>query len=67
MTELEDVPVRLCCGQPHWGVQCPDGKVMCCLCFSRFGPSDLYIDENGITWDVCRECQERERVIMEEK
>ena len=21
-------PVRLCCGQRHWGVQCPDGLVM---------------------------------------
>lgn len=34
-------PVRLCCGQRHFGPVCPDGKVMCCLCFQRFDRKDL--------------------------
>lgn len=51
-------PVRLCCGQSHWGPVCPDGLVMCCICFSRFEKSDLYVDAAGDRWDECRECGE---------
>lgn len=49
-------PVRLCCGQRHWGVICPDGKVMCQLCFDRFEMDDLNRDENGIPEDICKVC-----------
>lgn len=49
-------PVRLCCGQRHWSVECPDGNVMCCLCFDRFTIDDLHMLPNGQREDVCREC-----------
>ena len=40
-------PVRICCGKRHLSVDCPDGHVMCCLCFDRFPVSDLNFAENG--------------------
>jgi hypothetical protein len=43
-------PVRLCCGQRHWSVVCPDGLVMCCICFDRFEPNDETRE------DVCWRC-----------
>ena len=46
---------RLCCGSRHDGPVCPDGKVMCCVCFGRFSQDDLYRD-HGETWDICKEC-----------
>jgi hypothetical protein len=49
-------PVRLCCGKAHWGAVCPDGKVMCCICFHRFEVSDLNRTEDGSPEDVCRGC-----------
>lgn len=55
-------PVRLCCGQRHVGAQCPDGKVMCCLCFERFDVADLDVDpDDGKPWDACKDCAEKER------
>lgn len=53
-------PVRLCCGQPHFGPVCPDGKVMCCLCFVRFDVADLHVTETGVPEDVCNGCAEME-------
>jgi hypothetical protein len=53
-------PVRLCCGQRHATVQCPDGLVMCCICFSRVPVTGLHADEHGYIWDVCRECKREE-------
>ena len=51
-------PLRLCCGQRHFGPVCPDGLVMCCLCFERvpvehLSPVDL--EDSGVM-DVCAEC-----------
>lgn len=57
---LREIPVRLCCGQRHWGIVCPDGKVQCCLCFSRFDVEDLSETVDGDKQDVCRECAEME-------
>lgn len=54
------VPWRACCGQQHLIPQCPDGKVMCCLCFDRFDVADLHVTPDG-TEDVCKMCWERER------
>jgi hypothetical protein len=54
MTE-RDAPVRLCCGERHFGVQCPDGKVMCCVCFNRFPVTELSM-EGGKLQDVCKGC-----------
>jgi hypothetical protein len=53
---LGEGPVRICCGQSHWTVTCPDGRVMCCICFSRFEKEDLYVDATNTTWDVCQGC-----------
>lgn len=57
-------PVRLCCGQRHWGAQCPDGKVMCCLCFGRFEVADLYSNDKGETWDICQTCNGMETAAL---
>lgn len=33
-----------------------DGRVMCTICF-EFTPRDqLWVDENGQVWDMCRPC-----------
>lgn len=42
-----ELPVRLCCGQRHVGAECPDGLVMCCLCFERVPKEQLVIMETG--------------------
>lgn len=58
-------PVRLCCGQRHAGVQCPDGLVMCCLCFERFPVEGLSLDpHDGKPWDVCIACDAAEKEAM---
>jgi hypothetical protein len=55
------VPFRLCCGLQHHGPVCPDGKVMCCICFERVGQDELAVDpEDGKKWDVCRRCRDWE-------
>lgn len=56
----EEAPVRLCCGTRHYGAACPDGKVMCCLCFHRFSQDELYRDESGRSVNVCIKCYEDE-------
>jgi hypothetical protein len=58
--QAAQAPVRLCCGQRHAGAVCPDGLVMCCICFSRFPPAGLYVDGHGDRWDICRACGRRE-------
>ena len=60
---MDEAPVRLCCGQRHWTVACPDGKVMCCLCFNRFEQDELHEDGEG-RWDVCIACHEHEEEVM---
>jgi len=57
---MNNPPVRLCCGKPHYGVQCPDGKVMCVLCFERFEVCDLNASDDGVIEDVCKKCAEKE-------
>lgn len=53
-------PVRLCCMRRHDGPVCPDGKVMCCLCFGRFAVEELNVSD-GTPEDVCVACAENER------
>jgi len=52
--------VRLCCGQPardHNGPVCPDGRVMCELCFTRVHIADLSIDPvDSSPVAVCARC-----------
>lgn len=58
---MNEAPYRLCCGQQHWGPVCPDGKVMCCMCYERFDREDLAVDpKDGKKWDICKACQESE-------
>ena len=54
-------PVRLCCGRRHFGPVCPDGHVMCCLCFDRFTIDQLAVDDDGARVDVCQACDADER------
>ena len=54
--------IRLCCGQEHTGVICPDGLVMCCLCFDRFPQDALAVDSDGLKWDVCAPCYRDDQV-----
>jgi hypothetical protein len=48
-------PVRLCCGRRHEGAQCPDGLVMCCLCFERV-PAEFLARQDGELVDICQSC-----------
>lgn len=66
MSEAPYIPVRLCCGQAHLGVQCPDGKVMCCMCFERFDLADLNTTPTGQKEDCCKRCGDEERTAIEQ-
>jgi hypothetical protein len=59
----DQAPVRVCCGQRHYGAQCLDGRAMCCICFEVKTKAELepVSDSPGKVWDVCRECAEREK------
>ena len=59
--DLLAASVRLCCGKRHLGSVCPDGKVMCCLCFERFDQDQLNVAANGQKEDVCKKCDELEK------
>lgn len=61
---LPEDPVRICCGNRHAGAVCPDGKVMCAICFERVELDELYVDENKDRWDVCLNCREDEIKYM---
>jgi hypothetical protein len=56
----EEIPVRLCCMKRHWGVECPDGTFMCCLCFVKVSAADAFKDKEGTKWDMCQECGKEE-------
>ncbi len=58
---MTEPPARLCCGQRHYGGICPDGKVMCRLCFERFSQDQLHVNERGEREDVCIRCHEMEQ------
>lgn len=64
---LNQPPVRLCCSQRHWDAVCPDGRVMCQLCFERVTQDELWVDEHGDKWDVCVACKDYEDMSMEER
>ena len=40
-TMEHNMMVRLCCGQRHSGTVCPDGMVVCCICFERVSQQQL--------------------------
>ncbi len=59
------IPYRLCCGQQHSGPVCPDGLVMCEICYERFETKDLWVDYEGFKWSLCKECGDLEAVNRE--
>ncbi len=70
--EVSAAPVRpiflpLCCGMQHHGAACPDGRVMCCLCFSRFTEDELHMTADGMREDVCQACAEAEEEAMKRR
>jgi len=59
---LSEPPVRLCCFTRHWGVVCPDGRVMCQICFDRFEQDQLAVDD-GQKINVCQTCFDHEQGV----
>lgn len=55
-TNENQAPARLCCGHHHYGPVCPDGRVLCQLCFTRIKPEELYVRPDGTLEDVCKAC-----------
>lgn len=53
-------PQNMCCEERHFGDICPDGKVMCCLCFGRFDIDELYPSRPDEFLMVCKPCFESE-------
>jgi hypothetical protein len=62
-----DAPVRLCCFMRHHGAVCPDGLVMCCLCFGRFPVDQLHELPDGSKEDVCIQCARDEEKRMSQR
>lgn len=58
MADKTNLPFRSCCGKQHAGHVCPDGLIMCHLCFERFLPE--HIDMSGY-YPACVFCREEER------
>lgn len=61
------IPVRLCCMARHNGPVCPDGTVMCAICFDKFTGNQLYTDKNGTTHDICKPCHKQDQELLVEK
>lgn len=57
---MDEPPVRLCCMQRHFGIVCPDGQVMCPICFERHPMHEGWRDPTGNLWDLCVACGEAE-------
>jgi hypothetical protein len=53
---LDQPPVRVCCMTRHYGPVCPDGKVMCPICFERHEIKDLAVIDGELS-DVCKGCE----------
>lgn len=58
------IPYRLCCGKQHESVECPDGLVMCCLCFMRVTQDKLHVTLDGKRENVCQACHEAEQEFI---
>ena len=58
---LDKPPVRLCCSSRHYGCVCPDGKVMCIICYNRVTIDKLHLLPNGKREDVCQSCADKEK------
>ena len=53
-------PIRLCCGKSHTTALCPDGFVMCQLCYNRVNTSGLHALPDGTKENVCVKCAAKE-------
>lgn len=49
-------PTKICCGQKHWSVTCPDGKTMCILCFNKFSVDQLAKPDGVAYMNICKPC-----------
>ena len=67
MNEPNPGPIRLCCGQRHWTVACPDGLVLCGMCFHRKPIEEMNVLPDGARENVCVLCAEDERRRIEAK
>lgn len=45
-----------------WG--CPEGRVMCVLCFKCFALEDLHVLSTGKPEDVCKACAAEEEALI---
>lgn len=54
----------MCCGERHVGALCPDGSVMCCLCFNKY-PLSAMSEVDGVKTDVCPNCALQEALQLE--
>jgi hypothetical protein len=61
---LREPPYRLCCGQQHWGPTCPDGLVMCQLCYERKTIDELHELEDGYKENACQQCFDQEQLML---
>jgi hypothetical protein len=64
---VKQPPVRLCCGERHWTVACPDGRVMCAMCFDRYLEEMLATTPGGTKIDVCQECYDADQKLVAER
>ena len=67
MDKVDLGPIRLCCGQRHWTVACPDGLVLCGLCLHRKPIEEMNVLPTGQRENACKLCAEDERRRAEEK
>ena len=61
--EDSNAPFRICCGKQHWGAVCPNGTVMCCMCFYNVTQDKLHVLPNGMKEDCCQECYNKEHKL----
>jgi hypothetical protein len=50
-----------------WSLTRRPGECMCCICFEWTPVDELYVDDAGDVWDVCRraECVEQVRPLSD--
>jgi len=56
--------IRVCCGKIHETPVCPDGLVMCQLCFERVKRDKLHA-ENGVVFNICKKCEKMDKLANE--
>ena len=36
--------------------------VMCCICYEGVTLDDVWVDSEGVRWDICKDCADREEM-----